>query len=150
MTTTLLVVRTVSESNGREHWAKKAKRVRAQRFAAALTAQAILLQPLPVVVTLVRVAPRMLDDDNLRGALKACRDGIADAFKVDDRDPRIKWRYGQRRGTAKLYGVEVSVTAAIPIAAPTLPQDAPASEERPLTRPGPRKARLARIGGSDG
>jgi hypothetical protein len=117
VTTTLLVVRTVSESNGREHWATKAKRVRAQRLAAALTAQAILLQPLPVVVTLVRVAPRMLDDDNLRGALKAVRDGVADAFKVDDRDRRITWRYGQRRGTARMYGVEIGVRPAIALVA---------------------------------
>jgi hypothetical protein len=28
---------------------------------------------------------------------------------VDDRDPRVEWRYGQRRGAAKAYAVEVAI-----------------------------------------
>jgi len=69
-----------------------------------------------VVVMLTRIAPSDgLDDDNLRAALKSCRDGVADALGCDDRDPRVEWRYGQRRGKAKDpelargYGVEVVV-----------------------------------------
>jgi hypothetical protein len=62
-----------------------------------------------VVVTITRVSPRLLDDDNLRGALKAVRDGIADALGVDDRDERVRWRYRQIRGTVKYHAVDVSI-----------------------------------------
>lgn len=106
-----LPLRTVSESNGREHWAKKAKRVKSHRTAAAFAARALLVRPLPAIVLLVRVAPRALDDDNLRGALKAVRDGIADAFEIDDRDPRVTWEYAQRMGLPGLYQVEMGVRA---------------------------------------
>ena len=105
-------VKTVSTLNRREHWAVRADRARMQRNAALLTVWS-MAQPnrLPVVVTMTRVAPsRGLDDDNLRGALKSVRDGIADAFQVDDRDPRIQWRYEQRRG--KDYAVEVEIAPA--------------------------------------
>ncbi len=107
-----LSVRTVSESNGRDHWAKKARRVKNQRFTAAAWTRSHLTRPLPVIVTLVRVAPRALDDDNLRGALKAIRDGVADGLGVDDRDPRVTWVYLQRRGAPGSYQVEIGIRAA--------------------------------------
>jgi hypothetical protein len=64
---------------------------------------------LPCVVTLTRIAPRALDDDNLRGALKATRDEVAAWLLVDDRDPRVTWTYAERRGAVREYAVEVSV-----------------------------------------
>ncbi len=104
-------VRTVSESNGREHWARKASRARMQRETARLTTRIFCADvDLPVVVQMSRVAPRELDDDNLRGALKAIRDGIADAFGVKDNDPRIEWQYAQERGSPKSYLVRVTIT----------------------------------------
>jgi hypothetical protein len=51
---------------------------------------------------------RGLDDDNLRSALKAVRDGVADALGVDDRDPRLSFHYHQRPGLQ--FEVEVGVT----------------------------------------
>jgi hypothetical protein len=105
-------LRTVSESNSREHWAPKAKRVKAHRLAAFAHVTRSLLCPLPIVVTLVRIAPRALDDDNLRGALKATRDGVADAFGVNDRDPMVQWVYAQRRGEPKAFAVEIGVRRA--------------------------------------
>ena len=63
-----------------------------------------------LVVTLTRIAPRALDDDNLRGALKACRDGVADWLAIDDRDPRVRWEYAQRKGKPGQYAVAVEVT----------------------------------------
>lgn len=108
-------IRTVSVANTRTHWAVKARRVKAERHAVAL-----LLRPLlrgeptglwvPCVVTLVRIAPRELDDDNCVRAMKACRDSIAAELGVDDRDPRVEWRYAQRRGRVREYAVEVSIT----------------------------------------
>jgi hypothetical protein len=64
------------------------------------------------VIRLTRVtAPRgkILDDDNLRGCLKAVRDGVADWLGINDNDPRVSWHYAQRNGTA--WGVEVEVFA---------------------------------------
>lgn len=65
---------------------------------------------LPCTVTLVRVAPSNgLDGDNLQGALKACRDGVADWLGVDDRDPAVTWQYRQRRSKAGEWVVEVHI-----------------------------------------
>ncbi len=49
-----------------------------------------------LVVTLTRFAARALDnDDNLRDAFKSIKDGVCDAFGVDDsnRETRITWVY---------------------------------------------------------
>lgn len=107
-----LELKTISEPNARGHWAKRAARVKAQRRRAhALCAAPAAAVGLPVTVTLTRIAPSGgLDDDNLRGALKAVRDGVADAFGLDDRDGRIAWAYEQQRG--KEYGVRITMEAA--------------------------------------
>jgi hypothetical protein len=106
----VLPLRTVSEANGREHWAAKARRVKLHRQGAYWQLRASgALRHLPCVVTLVRVAPRDLDGDNLQSSLKACRDGVADWLQVDDRDPRVTWNYEQRKGQPKEYAVEVIV-----------------------------------------
>lgn len=112
MNTVTYPLRTVSESNRREHWAPRAARVKAHRLVAFAYVTRHLLCPLPIVVTLTRVAPRALDDDNLRGCLKATRDGVADAFGVTDRDPRVTWRYEQRSGAPRAYAVEIRIEAA--------------------------------------
>lgn len=103
-----LSLRTVSESNARGHWTERARRARDQRAVARMVCSARLrhLKP-PLDVRLTRVAPRGLDDDNLRGALKAVRDGVADALGVDDGDARVRWGYSQARGA---HGVRVEVT----------------------------------------
>lgn len=106
-----LPIRTVSESNVRGHWAGKARRAKAQRVTIGLVLRARLMgrRVLPCTVVLTRLAPRRLDDDNLRGALKACRDGVADALGVDDRDPRVAWAYDQERGQPKECAVRVCI-----------------------------------------
>lgn len=58
---------------------------------------------------MIRVGPVKLDDDNLRGALKACRDGLADALGVDDGDSCLTWAYGQKQGKRDEWSVEVTV-----------------------------------------
>lgn len=107
-----LPLHTKSTLNLREHWSARAARAKRQRSVARMMcrAQAVAVG-LPAVVTMTRIAPsRGLDDDNLAGALKSVRDGIADAFGVDDRDPRIVWRCAQGRG--KQYWVEVEIAGA--------------------------------------
>jgi hypothetical protein len=103
-------ITTESMSNARLHWAIKAKKVKSQRTATAYRTPSALkaLGPL-LVVTLTRIAPRSLDDDNLRGALKGVRDQVATALGVDDRSKLVRWDYGQEKGEA---GVRVVVSAA--------------------------------------
>lgn len=101
---------TVSVVNRREHWAKRAKRARQHRdiVGLVLRARVVTLRIAEGVdVELTRIAPRELDDDNLRSALKAVRDGVADALGIDDRDRRVAWHYAQRRGSPKEYAVRL-------------------------------------------
>lgn len=106
--------RSTNHGNGREHWGARTARVRAERRAVRtmLTTQ---LTPMTddVVVTLTRIAPRTLDDDNLRGALKACRDETA-AFLGRDDNPKagIEWRYSQERGAPRQYAVRITIERA--------------------------------------
>lgn len=89
-----------SASNQREHWSARHKRTSPQRSAAMLLVKPKLhlLGSTRLVVLMTRVAPRELDDDNLRGALKAYRDGVAAALRVDDATPLVRWDYAQRKG----------------------------------------------------
>lgn len=100
-----LPLRIESVANQRMHWGDKARQTRVHRMAAI----AVPAHPVPCVVTLVRVAPRALDDDNLRSAFKALRDGIADRLGVKDNDPRVRWEYDQARGKAKEYAARVVI-----------------------------------------
>jgi len=67
-----------------------------------------------LVVRLVRRAPRRLDGDNLAGALKSVRDGVADALGVDDRNPRVRWVVDQETARASDVLVEVYVAEVWP------------------------------------
>lgn len=107
-------MRTGRGQNDREHWAAKARRVKKERGTVAWSVRAgfgpAADVSLPLVVTLTRVAPSDgLDGDNLQGALKASRDGVADWLEVDDADPRVNWQYAQRRSKAGEWAVEVHV-----------------------------------------
>lgn len=101
-----LPLRIESVANLREHWTAKAKRAKEHRHAAMVVPVAL---PLPAVVTLTRIAPRPLDDDNLAHAFKALRDGIADRFGVADNHPDLTWRYAQRQGGARFYAAEIHI-----------------------------------------
>lgn len=103
-------IKTVSGMNVREHWAVRAKRVKTERSVSFLcTKRTPIGVPLPVIVTLCRVSPGVLDDDNLRSALKGVRDGIADAYEVADNDPRIRWCYKQEKCKRGHYEVSVAI-----------------------------------------
>lgn len=108
-----------SAGNLHEHWRKRHQRIKAQRNATALVLK--LTRPeshwpletrapmslaewvplgLRLAVTLTRVSPRKLDDDNLAFAFKGVRDEVAAYFGVNDNDSRVTWRYAQERGKA--------------------------------------------------
>lgn len=95
-----------SKLNQRIHWSKRAKQAKGERnLAFAMTKH----HPTPCVVTITRIAPRKLDDDNLVGSCKSVRDGIAYRLGIDDRDEAVQWRYAQRRGAVREYGVEIEI-----------------------------------------
>ena len=115
----LLPVRTFSELNLRTHWRQRARRVAEQREDTLLLVRSGLrgssfrarVRPRDQALTvrLTRIAPRGLDSDNLAGAMKAVRDGVADALGMDDGDPRFEWLYAQRRGWPGEYAVLVEI-----------------------------------------
>jgi hypothetical protein len=96
--------------NLREHWAKRAKRVKAERDAVQLTMWSVgssQLPPAPYRITLTRIAPRKLDSDNSIAGLKAVRDQVAQQLRISDGDDsQAVWQYGQFKGP---YGVNILV-----------------------------------------
>lgn len=103
-------VRTRAEGNNREHWRRVWSRRKEHRTSARLLGRAASEPPTtyPLVVRMTRVGKRRMDDDNLMGALKGLRDGIADWLGVDDgRTDLVRYEYAQRIG--KTYAVEVVV-----------------------------------------
>lgn len=102
----VLSCRVKSEANRRGHWTRSAGRTHDQRSAAAALFRAQLRRFegafRRAVVGIILVRPRKLDSDNRVSAVKAIRDGIADAFAVDDRDEErlvflpVEWRRPRR------------------------------------------------------
>ncbi len=99
---TEIQTRAVSLANQREHWGKRASRAKLQRKLAWLKARP---GELPLIVILTRIGKRRLDGDNLQGALKSVRDGVADRLGVDDGSPLVRWEYAQEVG--KDYAVRI-------------------------------------------
>lgn len=99
-----------STPNLREHWAQKAKRAKAVRLRAMVLGRQFRQDiPALLVIELVRTGARALDSDNLQGAMKAHRDGVAAVLRIDDASPLVRWEYGQTvNGDAKKHGVTVN------------------------------------------
>ncbi len=109
-----LPIRIESEANKRENFWKVAARKKSHRNTALLVLSKELGRAPPtghLVITLTRIAPRQLDDDNLASGFKAARDGVADWLGVDDGHPSLKWQYDQRKGGKGEYAAEVAIEA---------------------------------------
>lgn len=106
-------IKTGSGLNDRMHWRKRARFVRSERDTACMMVKPQLAMldrsPLPAIVTITRHSAGTLDDDNLQGALKSVRDGIADALGVKDNDKRIYWFYRQAKCKLRDFGVTVEI-----------------------------------------
>lgn len=112
MTEIYIPVKTVSEANSREHWRVKTNRKRAQQREVSVEWRRAFGQrpiPLPCVVTLTRIAPKALDDDNLRSAFKGIRDCIARQIGVDDGSELIRFEYKQIPIRSRKYAISVQV-----------------------------------------
>jgi hypothetical protein len=107
----IIPIKTVSEANARETRMIQQRRAKAERAKAdRFTCDAMETEfPLfyPCTVTMTRLGPRPLDDDNLAVSLKHVRDGIAQAFGVDDGDKR--WKWVPKQEASKVYGVRVEI-----------------------------------------
>lgn len=110
-----LPIKTISEANRRRNWGKSVfahlHRHKKQRKAVRLMMNTHLREVpagRPLRITLVRVGPRRLDDDNLAGAMKHVRDGIADSLEIDDGDEtQAVWAVAQEKGRSGEYSVRV-------------------------------------------
>lgn len=100
-----LKIATVSEMNCTDAWPERHARAKAQKQ--LIFAQWRSEKPnitLPCEITLTRISPRELDEDNLPPAFKFIRDALASLIIPGlapgraDGDKRIKWRYAQEKG----------------------------------------------------
>ncbi len=124
-------IRTYSEANGvkikslckngkwkskTEHWTEKRKRHNRNKFILGRCLKFWCgLVLLPIHITITRIAPRKLDDDNLPQATKHLRDCIADYFIPGlapgraDGDSRLTWSYEQEKGKPNEYAVRITI-----------------------------------------
>ena len=102
-----------SVANLREHWAKRAKRAKAQRASAHYAFADQYRMGLPdwhkARVTLCRYSPRPLDSDNLVSCAKNFRDGVADRLGIKDNDPRVTWLYEAKKHKDKGLFIEIAL-----------------------------------------
>lgn len=106
-------LRVNSTLNKRQHYLAKWSVSKKHRQAAMLyTANALfgknIHEGAPLTIWITRYGKKELDFDNLAGALKSVRDGIADALglKSDKESPTLSWKYGQAKGE---YMIEVEI-----------------------------------------
>lgn len=114
-------LRTVSEANARGSWHSKGRRTAENRaFTASFVRSAMRRRiktlpyapAFPTAVKLTRLAKgrNRLDDDNLRAALKAVRDGVADGLGCDDSARSgITWDYAEEIKQPD-WGVRIEIT----------------------------------------
>ena len=117
-------MKTVNELNIHAHWRGRQKRAKAQRGMTAFHLRYEVvdktlykrkpgaLPELPVDVHLTRGSAGELDShDGLPASMKAVADGVADVYQIQDRDPRIRFRYAQEKCPRGEYYVEIRITA---------------------------------------
>jgi hypothetical protein len=116
MTEVRFPVVTCSPNGPHGHWSVKARRVKREREATSLILTQIERPALPLVVTMIREAPRPLDDDNNVSSFKGVRDSIAKWLGLpNDRDPRVRWLYEQRKVPRAKAGTRIRFEARDPI-----------------------------------
>lgn len=106
-------VKTVSESNVREHHFSRSQRASSQKEITTYRLRSAYVTcpfPLPLTVTLTRRGARELDDDNLRGAMKAVRDAVARWLGVDDKHSDVvRYEYAQELAGRRPVGVTIRI-----------------------------------------
>lgn len=107
-------IKTVSESNCSEHWTKKSKRHKQQKFFVQLALKEQVKKiTLPCMIKVVRLSSRLLDYDNLVSSQKWVIDSICDLLIPGlkpgraDGDTRISVCYDQEK--SKSNGVRIEI-----------------------------------------
>lgn len=107
-------IRLISSANISEHWTAKSRRVIGQKRSVCYCLRVIDPKPsFPVTVTLTRIAPRLLDYDNLVASFKHVRDEVCDYLLPGmapgraDACKEIAIQYDQRTGPKKTYYIEI-------------------------------------------
>jgi len=109
--------------NVQEHWTAKHKRNRKHamllKFWWNNLKDGDKMSP-PCTVTIIRIAPRAWDDDNLVTAAKNFRDAIGDLLRpgmapgqADGKGSGITWEYKQEKGEPKQYAVRIEIITTI-------------------------------------
>lgn len=110
LTLIALPLRTENLLNARMHWSARARKTKHLRGVVGVVVRGgYWWDGRPVVVEVTRVAPSdgLDPHDGLPASMKPVVDGIADALGLaSDRDPRVAWRYAQRRGP---WGIEIRI-----------------------------------------
>jgi len=119
-------VRIESEMNRRDHWSARHKRFSAHKAAVAYPlrqrrdslADLIHIGPCDsccvgrlIHVTFTRLAPTRVDDDNLAGGFKACRDAVVVEQKLGGGSERFRWSYRQEKSPAYSSRVRIESRA---------------------------------------
>jgi len=104
-------LRLVASPNARAHWSRTAKKRARERLVVTRALAGITPPAGPWRVTITRVGPRAMDDDNRTASAKGVRDAIAAWLGIDDGDDRAVWtvRGELARGYAVLVTIEGSV-----------------------------------------
>ena len=100
-------MRLPSLANCRMHWRKLARLKREQATWVLVALNVLKLPKTPLVVTITRVGPKRLDDDNLISSMKAVQDQVAKMVGVDDGSHLYTWVRRQRIN--KTYSVEIEI-----------------------------------------
>jgi len=112
-------IKTVSEANNFDHWTgKRNRKIHQNFFIDAFFNKHVSDSDIvfPCKVKMIRVAPRKLDDDNLRMLFKNTRDRISEklipglAKGRADGDERIAWDYGQEKGKPNYHAIRIEIT----------------------------------------
>jgi hypothetical protein len=106
-----LPIKTGAGLNDRLHWVARSKKTKAHRQVAHCAVLACR-RPYPAIITLMRISAGRLDSDNLAGAFKAIRDGVADAYQLPDNDRGLDWRYAQEKCRRGSYGIRIMLEGA--------------------------------------
>lgn len=111
----------IKENNrGGEHWTKTKKRHDNQKLLVRASMKHYLFEeiPRPCIVTMTRISPRQMDDDNLIQAFKWIKDELAsiiiDQFKqfrpgTCDNNNKISWEYKQKKGKVRQYAFKIEI-----------------------------------------
>jgi hypothetical protein len=111
----IVPAKTVSESNQREHWRISHMRHKTQKILTQRSFREIHASfSIPAIIVLTRLSPRLLDDDNLHGSLKHCRDALADciipglqAGRADD--PKYGLTFQVKQEKSKDKGIKIQI-----------------------------------------